>query len=178
MSEPPRLLDAVQAERWLSAPRYQRYLAVAGGDHALAMETYLWNSRVAAAGIVDVGHLEIAIRNAHDRELSRRFPDWSINAQSPLFRLEQGVQRARARQHRRNQASLARIADAKRGLSSAPTHAEVVAALTSIARRVARSRSSTGYLRGATMLLGFLPGLAPLHQTRRASVFHSPCSAG
>lgn len=130
MSEPPRLLDASQAERWLSAPRYRRYLTVAGGEHPLAMETYLWNSRVAAAGIVDVGHLEIAIRNAYDRELSRRFPDWSIDAQSPLFRSEQGVQRARARQHRRNQASLARIADAKRGLSSAPTHAEVVAALT------------------------------------------------
>ena len=130
MSEPPCLLDAVQAERWLSVPRYRRYLAVAGGDHALAMETYLWNSRVAAAGIVDVGHLEIAVRNAYDRELSRRFPDWSIDAQSPLFRLEQGVQRARVRQRRRNQASLARIADARQGLSSAPTHAEVVAALT------------------------------------------------
>lgn len=94
------------------------------------METHLWNSRVVAAGIVDVGHLEVAVRNAFDRELTRRFPDWAINPQSPLFGLEQGVQRARAQQRRRNQASLARITDAKRGLSSAPTHAEVVAALT------------------------------------------------
>lgn len=94
------------------------------------METYLWNSRVAAAGTADVGHLEIAVRNAYDRELSRRFPDWSIDAQSSLFRLEQGVQRARTRQHHRNQASLARIADTKRGLSSAPTHAEIVASST------------------------------------------------
>lgn len=94
------------------------------------METYSWNSRVAAAGIVDVGHLEIAVRNAYDRELSLRFPDWSVDERSSLFRLEQGVQRARARQRRRNQVSLSRVADAKRGLSSAPTHAEVVAALT------------------------------------------------
>lgn len=130
MSESSRALDAVQAERWLSAPRYRRYLAVANGDHALAMETYSWNSRVAAAGIVDVGHLEIAVRNAYDRELSLRFPDWSVDERSSLFRLEQGVQRARARQRRRNQVSLSRVADAKRGLSSAPTHAEVVAALT------------------------------------------------
>lgn len=130
MTECPPSLDVAQAVKWLSAPRYRRYLAVAGGDHALAMETYLWNSRVAAAGIADVGHLEVAVRNAYDRELMHRYPDWTIDTQSPLFRLEQGVQRARAQQRRRNQTSLARIADARRGLSSAPTHAEVVAALT------------------------------------------------
>ena len=90
----------------------------------------MWNSRVAAAGIVDVGHLEVAIRNAYDRELSRRYPEWAIDPHSVLFQLEQGVQRTRAQQHRRNQASLARLTDAKRGLSSKPTHAEVVAALT------------------------------------------------
>lgn len=123
-------LDASQAARWLSTPRYRRYLAVADGDHSVAMETYLWNSRVAAAGIVELGHLEVALRNAYDRELTRRFPDWTIDPQSPLFHLEQGVQRARTQQHRRNQISLARVTDAKRGLSSTPTHAEVVAALT------------------------------------------------
>lgn len=123
-------LDSAQATRWLSAPRYRRYLGVTRGDHALAMETYLWNARVAAAGIVDVGHLEVAVRNAYDRELTRRFPDWAIDPHSTLFHLEQGVQRARAQQRRRNQASLARIIDARRGLSSAPTHAEVVAAVT------------------------------------------------
>lgn len=130
MTDAPRLLDGAQAARWLSAARYRRYLDVAGGDHTLAMETYLWNSRVAAAGVVDVGHLEVALRNAFDRELAQRFPDWAIDPQAPLFRLEQGVQRARAQQRRRNVTSLARITDAKRGLSSTPTHAEVVAALT------------------------------------------------
>ncbi len=130
MTESAPSLDAAQAALWLSAPRYRRYLDVAGNDHGLAMETYLWNSGVAAAGIVDVGHLEVAVRNAYDRELTRRFPDWAIDPHSPLFHLEQGVQRARAQQRRRNQTSLARITDAKRGLSSAPTHAEVVAALT------------------------------------------------
>lgn len=60
MTDGPPSLDAAQAARWLSAPRYWRYLSVAGGDHAAAMKTYLWNSRVAAAGIVDVGHLEVS----------------------------------------------------------------------------------------------------------------------
>ena len=129
-SSPLPPLDAARAERWLSAPRYQRHLGVAGGDHSLAMEVYEWNSRVAAAGVVDVGHLEIAVRNAYDRELSRRFPNWAVDPRSGLFRIEQGVPRARALHRRRNEASLARIADAKRGLSSAPTHAAVVAALT------------------------------------------------
>lgn len=101
----PVALSAAQAVRWLSAPRYHRYSRVAGGDHALGIETYLWNSRVAAAGIVDVGHLEIAIRNAYDRELSRRYPQRAVDSQSALFHLEQGVQPARAQQQRRNQAS-------------------------------------------------------------------------
>jgi len=73
MPAPGPTLTAGQTMRWLSAPRYRRYLGVAGGNHALAMETYLWNSGVAAAGIVDVGHLEVALRNAYDRELSARF---------------------------------------------------------------------------------------------------------
>ncbi|MFT4215855.1 MAG: hypothetical protein QM619_01535 [Micropruina sp.] len=77
---------SVQAERWLSAPRYRRYLNVASGDHGLATDVYLWNSRVAAAGIVDVWHHEIAVRNTYDRELIRRFPDCAIDPQSRLFR--------------------------------------------------------------------------------------------
>ncbi|MDR3361066.1 MAG: hypothetical protein LBO20_10605 [Bifidobacteriaceae bacterium] len=123
-------LDAAVAERWLSAPRYRRYPSVAGGDHDLAMEIYLWNSRVAAAGVVDVGHTEVAVRDAYDRHLSRRYQNWGVAPQSPLFRLEQGLGHARVQQGRRNRASLNRVVEAKRGLSSAPTHDEVVAFLT------------------------------------------------
>lgn len=130
ISDLEQLLDAERSERWLSAPRYRRYLGVAGGDHGLALETYLWNSRVAAAGIADLGHLEVALRNAYDRALSRAHLDWSIDDQSQVFRREQGVERARIQQQRRNKASLERISDARRGLSSAPKHGEVVAALT------------------------------------------------
>lgn len=86
MTDDAPSLDAAQAARWLSPPRYSRYLGVAGGDHGLAMETYLWNSRIAAAGIVDVGHLEVAVRNAYDRELTRRFPDWAIDPHSATVR--------------------------------------------------------------------------------------------
>lgn len=55
----PGSLDAAAAERWLSGPRYRRYLSVAAGDHDLAMAVYVWNSRVAAAGAIDLGHLEV-----------------------------------------------------------------------------------------------------------------------
>ncbi|MGV1006261.1 MAG: DNA-binding protein [Candidatus Nanopelagicales bacterium] len=122
-------LDEAAARRWLSDPRYKRYLTTAGGDHDLALALYRWNSRVAAAGLVDVGHLEVALRNAYDRELSVTFPDWTIDPTSPLFRQEQGIAKARARQRARNRTSLDRIADARRGLGANPTHGEVVAAL-------------------------------------------------
>ncbi|WP_036923132.1 hypothetical protein [Propionicicella superfundia] len=122
-------LDEAAARRWLSDPRYERYLTTAGGDHDLALNLYRWNSRVAAAGLVCVGHLEVALRNAYDRELTVTFPDWTIDPTSPLFRQEQGIAKARARQRARNRTSLDRIADARRGLGANPTHGEVVAAL-------------------------------------------------
>ncbi|MGB4778020.1 hypothetical protein [Microbacterium sp.] len=122
-------LDEAAARSWLSDPRYERYLNAAGGDHDLGLALYRWNSRVAAAGLVDVGHLEVALRNAYDRELSVTFPNWTIDPTSPLFRQEQGIAKARARQRTRNRTSLERIADARRGLGANPSHGEVVAAL-------------------------------------------------
>lgn len=129
-SQVPPSIGPAEAERWLSGPRYRRYLSVAAGDHDQALLLYVWNSRVAAAGAADVGHLEVALRNAYDRQLTRRFPDWAIDPANPVFQLEQGVPKARQQQRRRNQSSTLRLADARRGLSSTPTHAEVVAALT------------------------------------------------
>ncbi|MDR0593949.1 MAG: BREX system Lon protease-like protein BrxL, partial [Bifidobacteriaceae bacterium] len=39
---------------------------------------------MATAGVVAVGHLEIAVRNAYDRELSRLFPNWAVDPRSVL----------------------------------------------------------------------------------------------
>lgn len=88
-----------------------------------------FGTRVAAAGIADVGHLEVALRKPYDRELAAVYPDWSIDPASLLFRQEQGLERARARQRGRNKTSLDRIADARCGLGASPSHGEVVAAL-------------------------------------------------
>lgn len=115
--------------RWLSSPRYERYLRTAGGDHDRAVALYLWNSRVAAAAIADVGHLEVALRNAYDRELVAVYPDWTVDPVSRLFRQEQGLERARTRQRARNKTSLERITEAGRGLGANPSHGELVAAL-------------------------------------------------
>lgn len=59
-------------EDWLSAPRFAVYLADATGDRALALARYEWNARIAAAFHHDLGHLEVALRNAYDRALSHR----------------------------------------------------------------------------------------------------------
>lgn len=123
-------LTEVAARRWLSNPRYARYLHAANGDHSSALCLYMWNSRVASAAIADVGHLEVALRNAYDQQLVAMYPDWSIDPDIKLFRQEQGLERARTRQRFRNKVSRERIEDARRGLGATPTHGEVVAALT------------------------------------------------
>ncbi|MDR1998637.1 MAG: hypothetical protein LBQ06_01670, partial [Frankiaceae bacterium] len=123
------ILSEASARAWLSSPRYERYLAAADGNHDTAVALYLWNSRVAAAGVTDLGHLEIAFRNAYDRALSAVHPNWSIDPHCRLFRQEQGVNAARARQRDANKTSLARINEARRGLGANVTHSEVVAAL-------------------------------------------------
>ena len=67
MSEPDRWI-----EDWLSRPRFAVYLADADGDPTLALARYGWNARAAAAFHHDLGHLEVALRNAYDRALSSR----------------------------------------------------------------------------------------------------------
>lgn len=59
-------------EDWLSAPRFAVYLADADGDRALALARYDWNARAGAVFLHDIGHLEVALRNAYDRALRSR----------------------------------------------------------------------------------------------------------
>ncbi len=57
-------------ERWFSEARLAPYIAEADGDSALAERLYEWNARVAGACIEVLGHLEVLLRNAIDRELA------------------------------------------------------------------------------------------------------------
>ena len=52
--------------RWLSAPRLAPYLTAAGGDMEAALQLSEWNASVSAAMVHDLGHLEVAVRNAYD----------------------------------------------------------------------------------------------------------------
>lgn len=54
---------------WLTPGRFAKYLKAAGGDPGLGLALYEWNSEIAAAFLRDLGHLEVAVRNAYDRAL-------------------------------------------------------------------------------------------------------------
>lgn len=96
----------------------------------LGLELYFWNSRLAAAAFSDTCHLEVALRNAYDRELSARYPDWAIDPVSRLFTRTQGHRNAVRKQTEMNRRSEQALADARRGLGASPTHGQVVAATT------------------------------------------------
>lgn len=63
-ADPP---DNAWVETWLSAPRFGRYLTATGGERARALALYEWNAKVSAGCQRDVGHVEVALRNAYDR---------------------------------------------------------------------------------------------------------------
>ncbi|MGP5053265.1 Abi family protein [Brachybacterium sp. AOP42-C2-15] len=54
---------------WLTPGRYNKYLKAAGHDPVRALELYEWNARVSSALLHDLGHLEVGLRNAYDRQL-------------------------------------------------------------------------------------------------------------
>ena len=121
-------LAAADLEAWLSTPRLDTYLFHCGADGALALELYCWNSQLAAAALADTCHLEVALRNAYDGQMTQHFPDWSVNPASRLFARTQGHGRAVTKQVTLNTGSLRAISDAKRGLGANPSHGKVVAA--------------------------------------------------
>jgi len=57
-------------EKWLSTGRFETFLIAANGSRSLALEIYEWNSKLGAAFLHDLGHLEVGIRNAYDVALS------------------------------------------------------------------------------------------------------------
>lgn len=58
--------DGPWVDQWLSPARLARYLTAASADRSEALALYEWNAQVSAALQRDLGHLEIALRNAYD----------------------------------------------------------------------------------------------------------------
>ncbi|MFJ6217016.1 hypothetical protein ACIQGZ_27345 [Streptomyces sp. NPDC092296] len=74
-------------ESWLSAPRFRSYLTAAGGDRDRALALYEWNSELSAALLHDLGHFEIALRNAYAAALDAGWQGaehWLDDPGSPL----------------------------------------------------------------------------------------------
>lgn len=72
--------DYIATDVWdlLSEHRLDPFLKVAGGDRDVALELYAWSSRTAAVSFEVVGHLEVLLRNAVDRELRTHFNEASV----------------------------------------------------------------------------------------------------
>lgn len=90
--------DGPWLERWLSAPRLERYLTTVGGDRARALRLYDWNTRTSAAILRDLAHFEVALRNAYDVALIPATPPgqthWTFASTAvfpPLYRTKRAA---------------------------------------------------------------------------------------
>lgn len=77
-------------KRWFSDARLGPYLAEAAGDETVAEQLYEWNARLSAACLEVLGHLEVLLRNAVDRELSAFVDEQRNGIPWFLMRLTQG----------------------------------------------------------------------------------------
>ena len=59
-------------EPHISEPRLRQYLGQFGGDKDRALNLYRWNAQLATAFFVDLGHLEVGLRNALDARMQAR----------------------------------------------------------------------------------------------------------
>jgi hypothetical protein len=72
-------------EEWLSPGRFGAYVGECGGDRVRGFALYEWNARVGQAIQRDLGHVEVALRNAYDRSVCRRWPrqrHWLLDPRS------------------------------------------------------------------------------------------------
>lgn len=120
---------AEQAVGWLSRHRYEKYLALASGDHSLAMEVYFWNSELSSAILRDLAHLEVAVRNAIDSQLAPDFPNWAAQTAPGWLHLQNGTPRVRNRQQKLNHEGLKVLHQAQSDVGSGATHGMVIARL-------------------------------------------------
>ncbi|MFT4294223.1 MAG: Abi family protein [Micropruina sp.] len=73
-------------DAWLGAPRFARYVTTCGGDRARALRLYEWNVALGQALMHDIAHFEVALRNAYDTVIQRRWrggQHWLLDPESP-----------------------------------------------------------------------------------------------
>lgn len=56
----------------LSPARLHHYLVDCAGDYRRTLDLYEWNARLAGALLIDIGHVEVALRNTLDTALQAR----------------------------------------------------------------------------------------------------------
>ena len=89
--------DYEMAERHFSDPRLRLYLRQANGNRADAVRLYVWNAKLSASLLTDIGHLEVALRNAIDARMQLRHQrlkrpgDWLDDPTGELGRDRFGV---------------------------------------------------------------------------------------
>ena len=77
------ILDELEAS--LSAERLGTYLSATGGDRAAAVRLYTWNTAVSASFYGPLQALEVALRNAMNRELTAAYGQaWYNNPRTGL----------------------------------------------------------------------------------------------
>lgn len=62
---------SVLLDTHFSPARLRHYRTECGGDETRAEELYHWNSRISAAFLVDICHVEVALRNTIDRRMTQ-----------------------------------------------------------------------------------------------------------
>ncbi len=68
-----------QVAAWLSLARFHAYLEACDRDHDRALALYAWNSRVSAAFMEVLCHLEVLFRNAIDQQFPEVSADQSLS---------------------------------------------------------------------------------------------------
>lgn len=83
-------------EHWFSAPRLSKY-----SHHPDPEQLYIYNARITKELLVDIGHLEVLLRNAIDRSLSAAYGiEWFLSTRIPLtHQAQKSIQKARQRTH-------------------------------------------------------------------------------
>lgn len=78
-------LQARALERSITPDRFATYLSVSGGDADHARAPYRWDRELAVAFLADIALLEVALRNAMNEQLTRRWgPGWYRDSTIPL----------------------------------------------------------------------------------------------
>jgi hypothetical protein len=118
-------MEPEQAKAWLSEPRYRNFLSAAEGDHAAAVELYLWNAEVSAAILGTLHHVEVFLRNTIDRQFPAGATERQISICNPdIWLTDPAILEDRGRE-KVNEA-IARLMNQSRR----PTRPRLVASLT------------------------------------------------